>query len=75
MRRFGKFLTYIIAALMMLLATNISASTHAERGCNASSEVTPEGQGINWKKIGEGTLFVLFAVGFLGAMGWVEEQD
>lgn len=75
MRKFGKFSTYIIAALMMLLATNISASTHAERGCNASSEVTPEGQGIKWKKIGEGTLFVLFAVGFLGAMGWVEEQD
>lgn len=37
--------------------------------------MTPGGQGIKWKKIGEVTLFVLFAVGFLGAMGWVEEQD
>ena len=75
MRTISRFSTYTIAALMMLLATNISAFTHAERGYDASSEATPEGQGVNWKKIGEGTLFVLFAVGFLGAMGWVEEQD
>ena len=71
----SRFSTYIIAALMMLLTTKASASTHTDRIYDALSEVTPEGQGINWKKIGEGTLFVLFTVGFLGAMGWVEEQD
>ena len=70
-----RFSTYIITALMLLLATNVSASSHIDRGYDASSEVTPEGQGVNWKKIGEGMLFVIFAVGFLGVMGWVEEQD
>ena len=75
MRTISRFSTYIIAALMMLLTTKASASTHTDRIYDALSEVTPEGQGINWKKIGEGTLFVLFTVGFLGAMGWVEEQD
>ena len=75
MRTISRFSTYIIAALMMLLTTKASASTHTDRIYDASSEVMPEGQGINWKKIGEGTLFVLFAVGFLGAIGWVEEQD
>ena len=75
MRIIDRFSTYIITALMLLLATNVSASTHTDRGYDASSEVTPEGQGVNWKKIGEGMLFVIFAVGFLGVMGWVEEQD